>query len=1455
MKLRVTFRRETGPRDIQVTCDATTTVGELASFLQAADPQARPGKASADLTLALPEHHNRVLASDSAVAESGLRSGQAITLARSGEGFRDTRSDAAAVLTVVEGPDRGREYPLASGANVVGRMKGCAVQLSDGMASRQHARINITDVPEVIDLGSANGVMVNGAPIERQALRAGDVVVVGDTSFTVRMTTVSATEGRVETTAVGFIRSPRLVKSFEGQKFEAPEVPQRPQKQRFPMLTLLAPLLMGGVLFWVTKQVSSLIFIALTPLMMIGSYLEQRFGGRAAAKRDLEFFRGDLKQLVADMEAAATEEVASRLVEHPSATECIAATRELTNLLWTRRPDAPGFVEFRLGLGEQPSRSSVEVQPIKNGYREIHQELVKAVAPLATVPGVPAVATPQQSGGIGVAGPRSASAAVARAIMVQAASLHSPNDLIICSVVSARTSKDWDFLKWLPHCHSSASPLDVRHLASTSQGAGSLIGQLEELLEERAESKEAALLPAVLLLVESDAPVTYGRLIGLVERGWAHGIFVLWVASSMGELPAACRTFVDVRTLDSGEAGYLHTGDLVTPLAVDSVSIDTAREWSRWLAPVADLAAPSDDATDLPRSTNLLSLLGAELASDTAAVIDRWLQNRSVVTGPYAPPVLAKKAGTLRAVVGQSASGLHALDLRTDGPHALVGGTTGSGKSELLQTWILAMAASHSPQRLNFLLVDYKGGSAFAECNQLPHTVGLVTDLDGNGVRRALVSLSAELRFREKLLHQYKAKDLVTLEKSHPEVAPPSLVLVVDEFAALIQEVPEFVDGVVNVAQRGRSLGLHLILATQRPAGVIKDNLRANTNLRLALRVADVDDSNDVLGSPQAAYFDQDVPGRAVSKTGPGRLVSFQTGYVGGHTRVEKVAGDIAVEDLTFEVPVVWERTVQQDDMSVDLGPTDITALVASIGTAHQAAELPVPRKPWLPDLKAHYDLADRETVPTTRSDTHLVFGVADDPDHQTQPSVGYFPDKDGNLAIFGASGSGKTTMLRSLAVAAGFVVRGGPCHVYGLDFGSRGLTVLEELPHVGKIIAASDDERVQRLLIWLRETIDERAARYSAKNASTITQYRAAAQRPDEPRIIVLVDGMSAFRQAYDQPGRYRFWEMFEGIASDGRGVGVHVIVSADQRAALSSALFSSVQRRVVMRMADSDSYSALGVSDAILTAKSHPGRAIVDDMEVQVALLGPDGEARNQAQAIRKFGEAMRRAKVPTAPTIERLPESIDLSTLRAEKGWFALGVESERFATVSVRASGSFLLAGPGGSGRSTALETIVRGLTGTGGISRVVVFSDRRTPLNRSPLVQAAIGADECQTKADELVTEIRALPEMAQRIAIVIENMGDLGQSSAGYSLEELVKVAITQEHFVLGEGEPTSLAGSYSLLSPFKAGRRGLLLQYDDRWPDLVPGSLPTRSNSADYCVGRGFYLERGLARMMQVAM
>src|SRR2546423_5472683 len=299
---------------------------------------------------------------------------------------------------------------------------------------------------------------------------------------------------------------------------------------------------------------------------------------------------------------------------------------------------------------------------------------------------------------------------------------------------------------------------------------------------------------------------------------------------------------------------------------------------------------------------------GAQPQSAAAGVIiDRWQASRSLITGLHAPEKPAKQAGTLRAVIGRSALGAHALDLRADGPHALVGGTTGSGKSELLQSWILAMAAAHSPQRLTFLLIDYKGGSAFKDLESLPHNVGLVTDLNPHEVRRAIVSVSAELRRREELFAQYHVKDLVELEKKGSRDAPPSLVIVVDEFAALVTELPEFVDGMINVAQRGRSLGVHLILATQRPAGVIKDNLRANPNLRLGLRTADNTATADVLGSPQAAFFDSAVPGRAGSQTGPGRLVPFPTGYAGGWATGEPAPPGIVGGELRVGARPGWE--------------------------------------------------------------------------------------------------------------------------------------------------------------------------------------------------------------------------------------------------------------------------------------------------------------------------------------------------------------------------------------------------------------------------------------------------------------------------------------------------------------------------------------------------------------------
>ena len=414
---------------------------------------------------------------------------------------------------------------------------------------------------------------------------------------------------------------------------------------------------------------------------------------------------------------------------------------------------------------------------------------------------------------------------------------------------------------------------------------------------------------SVIVVVTDDAPVDRPRLVQVLERGADVGVHAVFCSPTVESLPATCRSFIDVTAgLDDTTVGLVRNGDLHEHVRVEGVSNDYMHTFAKRMAPVVDASTVIQDASDIPNSVMFLSLVGRETAHDPEAVIERWRQNNTIIDRSHRERPRLKQSGNLRAIIGQGASDAMTLDLRSQGPHALVGGTTGAGKSEFLQAWVLGLASAHSPDRVTFLFVDYKGGSAFADCVDLPHCVGLVTDLSPHLVRRALTSLRAELHHREHLFNRKKAKDLLELERRQDPECPPALVLVIDEFAALAGEVPEFVDGVVDIAQRGRSLGIHLILATQRPAGVIKDNLRANTNLRVALRMADESDSKDVVDDPVAASFPASLPGRGIAKTGPGRLTPFQSAYVGGWTSTEEVVtADVKAAELRFGSTVEWE--------------------------------------------------------------------------------------------------------------------------------------------------------------------------------------------------------------------------------------------------------------------------------------------------------------------------------------------------------------------------------------------------------------------------------------------------------------------------------------------------------------------------------------------------------------------
>ena len=676
-------------------------------------------------------------------------------------------------------------------------------------------------------------------------------------------------------------------------------------------------------------------------------------------------------------------------------------------------------------------------------------------------------------------------------------------------------------------------------------------------------------------------------------------------------------------------------------------------------------------------------------------------------------------------------------------------------------------------------------------------------------------------------------------------------MIVVDEFAALVQEIPEFVDGVVDIGQRGRSLGLHLILATQRPAGVIKGSLRANTNLRVALRVADEADSDDVIDSPIAAAFDADTPGRAVAKTGPGRLLSFQSAYVGGHTADEAPPAQIALSELRFGRGTEWVAPEPADEVTRDLPPTDIARLVQSISAAAADAKIPKPRRPWMEELAPAYDLG---RVPTKRSDEELVFGVLDDPSAQDQRPVAFEPDRDGNFAVFGTGGSGKSALLRAFAVAATITVRGGPCWVYGLDFGSRGLHMLSQLPHVGAVVDGDDHERLTRLLRMLRDAIDERATRYAAVGAGSLTDFRRLADAPAEPRILLLLDGIAAFRQAYELGDRSRWFEMFLGIASDGRPVGIHLVVSADRGGSIPSSLGSSLQRRVVLRLADDSEYGFLGLPSGVLTPTSPPGRGLLDGYEIQVAVHGGSADVLAQARAMSDLAESMERAAILSAPPIECLSDRIPADELPIEiDGRPVLGMESDELTPIPFSPSGSFLISGPPGSGRTTALDSLANALRRWNPDLAMVYIGNERSPLPGLDVWAAT--ATTAEQAAELAQAAVGDSGPFGEDFALFIEGVADFINTVADLPLQELVKKRLDAGGLVIGEGDTTAVTGSYSLQQPIRSHRTGIALQPDQSdGLGLFKTNFP-RANRAEFPPGRGFYVTKGVVRVVQLPL
>ncbi|MGH9134625.1 MAG: FtsK/SpoIIIE domain-containing protein, partial [Ilumatobacteraceae bacterium] len=548
---------------------------------------------------------------------------------------------------------------------------------------------------------------------------------------------------------------------------------------------------------------------------------------------------------------------------------------------------------------------------------------------------------------------------------------------------------------------------------------------------------------------------------------------------------------------------------------------------------------------------------------------------------------------------------------------------------------------------ITFVLVDYKGGATFDACADLPHTVGLVTDLDEGLAARALVSLDAEVRRRERLLRDAEAADLGEYRAVAGSPSLPRLVVVIDEFAALAVDVPGFIPSLVAIAQRGRSLGVHLVLATQRPAGVVDDHIRANTNLRLALRLHDRADAIDVVGDPAPAELPRGTPGRAVMRLGPSDLVEFQVASCTAPPR-----GDGS-------------------------GSTELEYLVGEIRRASSMVAAGAPHRPWLPALPTELLGVDEPEA----------VGVVDEPALQRRTPLQWDRSR-GNLALFGALHSGTTTTLRAVIRVATAVATPDRLHVYVID--TRGDASLDALAgaHCAGVIRVHEVERVDRLLHRLATELDRRrASAASAASATSATSPTSAtaARRPD---VVLAVDGLTALRESVDRVERAGPLADLDRILADGPAVGIATIAVVDAARGGGNVL-ARFAERWVFHLDDPAEAPALGVAAARVPA-AIPGRLVVasSGLDAQVALLDPDPLGGDGGPlAIGVLPEL-----VPVA-ALGRIGARVDPARGHAVR--LVVGVEytSLSAAVLDVPHGEHVMLVGPGRSGRSSALLRLI------------------------------------------------------------------------------------------------------------------------------------------------------------------
>ena len=1431
----ITVARPDGwSHDVVIDSDPGTPVRDVVKgLLDAMSPGTWPGFAGpSDEAVFLGA---RRLELSQSLGQAGIRDGAVLWLGAPGE----APPSAAGLVTVraVAGLDCGRVWQLGPGEHLIGSDPVCTVRL-EPPAPRTLATVRV-GLDAQVGIRAAVPAPRPAPELDRLALTELEVPWVEGAQLRIGETVYEAHPVLQPDAMLGlsldgewldYNRPPRLLPPEHKVAFRLPTPPHQANPNPLPWITAVLPAALGLVMTFVMRNSSYLLMAFMSPVMMIGSWANGRRQGKVGHRRRMADYQEQLAASEREIAEAGELERRERRAAGPDAAELLLVATGPRTRLWERRRSDPDHLVVRVGLADL--ESDVTVEELDGGQRS---------SSARTVAHVPAAFSIAQAGVVGVAGRGEWPRRMTRWLAGQLAVLQSPRDLQLYVLTDPSADRWWDWAQWLPHLRPSLGQHALALVGADAESLGHRVAELSDLIanrrRERLDAGRGTVSADPDIVVVLDGALRLRALPGVItilREGPAVGVYSICVDADERTLPEECAT-----VLTGGAQGQPASLRRQRSARLDGIlADDVADGWypsvGRRLAPIRDVSDAQGDMA-LPDSARLLDLLDLQDPSPSA-IGSRWTAS----------------GRSTRAVIGASLDGPFALDLVAHGPHGLVAGTTGSGKSEFLQSLVASLAVANRPDAMTFVLVDYKGGAAFKDCVHLPHTVGMVTDLDTHLVERALTSLGAELTHREHQLADAGAKDLedyLDYATRRPGLAPiPRLLIVIDEFASMARELPDFVTGLVNVAQRGRSLGIHLILATQRPSGVVSAEIRANTNLRVALRMTDAGESTDVIDARDAASISAGHPGRAYARLGHSSLIPFQAGRVGGR-RPQQGGGAAAPEP--FLRPVGWldlgrpaperPRAAAETDIA-----TDLSVLVTVLRQANELLGIPEQRRPWLPPLPlAPVVQLPVDPVTGERGEPVFSWAVQDLPAAQRQEPVEIDLATFGHLHIVGSPRSGRSQALRTIAAAAASAASAADLHLYGLDCGNGALLPLTKFPHCGAVVQRSETERAARLLKRLHAEVLRRQVILGEGGFADLSELRRAADEAQRlPHVLLLLDRWEGFMGTLGEYDNGSLADLIFTLLREGASVGVHLVVSGD-RMLLSGRIAALCENKLALRLADRTDYSLVGLIPRSIPENLPPGRGFraPSGVETQIALVAANPEGPAQVAALRTLGERLteREAALPKSRRPGRiavLPAQLSFeeawSYLDAPGTmWALLGVGGDELEPVGADLLGdrpTLLVAGPSRSGRSTALCVIAESLLRTG--TELVIGAPMPSPLRA---LEGRAGVRGVITAEAPTAEEFAQLLDPGEGPVALLVDDGEVWRDAPAREwLRGYIRTASGRRRGLVLGGEIGSVAMGFSgWQADVKKNRRGALLSPSEMANGDLVGVRLARSNLA----------------------